>query len=111
MLIEETARRRTIESQFVLLLEEAGFAEVVLPIIDFAEPYAEVLERDSARRSYRFTDRDGELVAIRSDFTPMVARAQQKGETVSRLPSPAASRPRTVTGRRRRSCRGRRAGA
>lgn len=75
MLIEETARRRTIESQFVLLLEEAGFAEVVLPIIDFAEPYAEVLERDSARRSYRFTDRDGELVAIRSDFTPMVARA------------------------------------
>lgn len=74
LLIEETARRRTIESRFVSLLEEAGFAEVVLPIIDFAEPYAEVMERD-ARLSYRFTDRDGELVSIRSDFTPMVARA------------------------------------
>lgn len=75
MLIEETARRRGIELRFVTLLEEAGFAEVVLPIIDFAEPYAGVTERDAARQSYRFTDRDGELVAIRSDFTPMVARA------------------------------------
>lgn len=75
LLIEETARRRGIESRFVSLLEEAGFAEVVLPIIDFAEPYADVLERDAAKQSYRFTDRDGELVAIRSDFTPMVARA------------------------------------
>ena len=75
LLIEETARRRTIESRFVSLLEEAGFAEVVLPIIDFAEPYVEVMGRDTAKQSYRFTDRDGELVAIRSDFTPMVARA------------------------------------
>jgi ATP phosphoribosyltransferase regulatory subunit HisZ len=75
LLIEETARRRGIEARFVTLLEEAGFAEVVLPIIDFAEPYAEVMERDAAKQSYRFTDREGELVAIRSDFTPMVARA------------------------------------
>jgi ATP phosphoribosyltransferase regulatory subunit HisZ len=75
LLIEETARRRRIESRFVSLLEDAGFAEVVLPIIDFAEPYAEVMARGAAKQSYRFTDRDGELVAIRSDFTPMVARA------------------------------------
>jgi len=75
LLIEETARRRSIESRFVTLLEGAGFAEVVLPIIDFAEPYMGVTERDAAKQSYRFTDRDGELVAIRSDFTPMVARA------------------------------------
>jgi ATP phosphoribosyltransferase regulatory subunit HisZ len=75
LLIEETARRRGIEARFVTLLEGAGFAEVVLPIIDFAEPYMGVTERDAAKQSYRFTDRDGELVAIRSDFTPMVARA------------------------------------
>jgi ATP phosphoribosyltransferase regulatory subunit HisZ len=75
LLIEETARRRGIESRFVARLDGAGFAEVVLPIIDFAEPYAEVMQRDAAKQSYRFTDRDGELVTIRSDFTPMVARA------------------------------------
>ncbi|HUP62618.1 MAG TPA: ATP phosphoribosyltransferase regulatory subunit [Thermoanaerobaculia bacterium] len=75
LLIEETARRRRIESRFVATLERAGFAEVVLPIIDFAEPYADVTGRDAVKQSYRFTDRDGELVSVRSDFTPMVARA------------------------------------
>lgn len=75
LLIEETARRRRIESRFVSILEAAGFAEIVLPIIDFAEPYAAVTPRESARQSYRFTDRDGELVTVRSDFTPMLARA------------------------------------
>jgi ATP phosphoribosyltransferase regulatory subunit HisZ len=75
LLIEETARRRRIESRFVSLLENAGYAEIVLPIIDFAEPYHGVTERNAAKQSYRFTDREGELVAIRSDFTPMVARA------------------------------------
>lgn len=75
LLIEETARRRRIESRVVSMLEAAGFAEVVLPIIDFAEPYAGVTDRGAARHSYRFVDRDGELVSIRSDFTPMVARA------------------------------------
>src|SRR6185503_1285876 len=86
LLIEETARRRGIESRFVTLLEGAGFAEVVLPIIDFAEPYMGVTERDAAKQSYRFTDRDGELVAIRSDFTPMVARALAPSLEASDLP-------------------------
>lgn len=75
LLIGETARRRRIESRFVSILEASGFAEIILPIIDFAEPYRGVTGRSAARQSYRFTDREGELVAIRSDFTPMVARA------------------------------------
>jgi ATP phosphoribosyltransferase regulatory subunit len=74
LLIEETARRRRVEALFVSVLERERFAEIVLPIIDFAEPYAAAGGGD-ARDSYRFTDRDGELVAVRSDFTPMVARA------------------------------------
>jgi len=75
LLIEETARRRRIESRFVDVLERAGFAEIALPIIDYAEPYAALQARDSSKQSYRFIDREGELVTLRSDFTPMVARA------------------------------------
>lgn len=86
LLVEETARRRRIETRFVSLLEDAGFAEVVLPIIDFAEAYAGVLGGDASRQSYRFTDRDGELVAIRSDFTPMLARALAPSLDPSQLP-------------------------
>lgn len=68
LLIDATARRRRAESRIVCTLERAGFAEVVVPILDYAE-------WEEARLSYRFVDRDGELVAIRSDFTPLVARA------------------------------------
>ena len=74
LLMEETARRRRIEARVVAILERERFAEVVLPIIDYAEPYGVLSDVDS-RQTYRFVDRDGDLVAIRSDFTPMVARA------------------------------------
>ncbi len=86
LLIEETARRRRIEARFVSVLEAASFAEIVLPIIDFAEPYASITGRETAKQSYRFTDREGELVAIRSDFTPMVARALAPSLDATQLP-------------------------
>src|SRR5512132_466888 len=86
LLVEETARRRRIESRFVSLLEGSGFEEVLLPIIDYVEPYATLVDREATRQSYRFVDREGELVAIRSDFTPMVARALAPAVTPADLP-------------------------
>lgn len=86
LLVEETARRRRIESRFVARLEAAGYDEVLLPIIDYAEPYTAIATADAKRRSYRFVDRDGELVAIRSDFTPMVARALAPAISDAELP-------------------------
>jgi len=86
LLIEETVRRRRVEARFVTALERAGFAEVVLPIIDYADPYAALVDRNSTKASYRFVDREGELVAIRSDFTPMVARALAPSMTAEDLP-------------------------
>ena len=75
MLAEETARRRRIEARFVDAFAAAGFDEVVLPIIDYVEPYASLVDSAAAKQSYRFVDREGDLVAIRADFTPMLARA------------------------------------
>jgi len=86
LLIEEAARRRRIETQFVETLEGAGFAEVVLPMIDYVDPYAALVDRTKARQSYRFTDREGDLVSIRSDFTPMVARALAPSIDAAELP-------------------------
>jgi ATP phosphoribosyltransferase regulatory subunit len=75
LLAEETARRRRIEARFVDAFAAAGFEEVVLPIIDYVEPYASLVDSAAAKQSYRFVDREGDLVAIRADFTPMLARA------------------------------------
>lgn len=86
LLIEEAARRRAIEQRVVERLDGAGYDEVVLPIIDFVDPYNAILDREVARQSYRFVDRDGELVAIRSDFTPMLARALAPAMTDADLP-------------------------
>jgi ATP phosphoribosyltransferase regulatory subunit len=85
LLIAESARRRRVESRILSVLERAGFEEVILPIIDYAEPYAAAGAVDT-RQTYRFVDRDGELVAIRSDFTPMVARALAPSLTADQLP-------------------------
>ena len=87
LLVEETARRRRVESRFVRALEDAGFDEVVVPIIDYVEPYAELEKRATSRQSYRFVDREGDLVAIRSDFTPTVARALAPSLRTSDLPA------------------------
>lgn len=72
---DEAARRRAIETGIVALLERADYHEVILPILDFAGCYDELTNAVPLRSSYRLVDRDGELLALRSDFTPMVARA------------------------------------
>ena len=75
LLPEEAARRRAIEGRIVVLLERSGYREVILPILDFAGCYDELTNAVPQRSSYRLVDRDGELLTLRSDFTPMVARA------------------------------------
>lgn len=75
LLPDDVRRRRRVESAIVAALEARRFDEIVIPIIDFVDAYAGAIDRDLLRRSYRFVDRDGEMIAVRSDFTPMVARA------------------------------------
>lgn len=74
LLMEDAARRRTLERDLVAILEAEQFQEVILPMVDFVDPYRDVMGPRGMKQSYRFTDRDGELVSIRSDFTPMLAR-------------------------------------
>ncbi len=74
LLFEAAERRRTYEDSAVTELRSRGFAEAILPILDYFDPY-EGLVSDRAREElYRFVDRDGELLALRGDFTPMLAR-------------------------------------
>jgi ATP phosphoribosyltransferase regulatory subunit len=74
LLFESARQRRTLEAALTAHLDAAGFAEVILPILDYVEPYEPLLTPASRGELYRFVDRDGELLALRSDFTPMLAR-------------------------------------
>lgn len=74
LLFESARRRREAEGRLVELLEAAGYGEVILPILDYLEPYESMLTAASRAELYRFIDRDGEQLALRADFTPMLAR-------------------------------------
>jgi len=72
-LFEAAARRRRAEEAVVSRLAAAGLSEVMLPVLDYAEPYRGVTA-EGDERVYRFLDREGQTLALRADFTPMAAR-------------------------------------
>lgn len=74
LLFASARRRRRLEARLVDALESAGYDEVVLPVVDYLEPYEDLLGTETRRELYRFVDRDGEVLALRADFTPMLAR-------------------------------------
>jgi ATP phosphoribosyltransferase regulatory subunit len=74
LLFDAARRRRALEGRLASRLQEAGYSEVILPIVDYLEPYEPFLTAKSRRELYRLVDRDGEPLALRADFTPMLAR-------------------------------------
>lgn len=74
LLFDSARRRREAEVRMVQHLRGQGYSEVILPILDFVEPYETMLTPAARNELYRFVDRDGELLALRADFTPMLAR-------------------------------------
>ena len=74
LLFESARRRREMEQRLVARVVAAGYGEVILPILDYLEPYEQLLTPSSRAELYRFIDRDGEQLALRADFTPMLAR-------------------------------------
>lgn len=72
-LFEAAARRRRAEEAVASRLAAAGLSEVILPVLDYAEPYRGVTA-EGDERLYRFIDREGQTLSLRADFTPMAAR-------------------------------------
>lgn len=66
--------RKALENRLVTPLEESGYSEVILPVLDFAEHYEPFLTAASREELYQFIGRDGEFLALRSDFTPLLMR-------------------------------------
>ncbi len=75
LFFDSARHHRELEEKLVRQLLESGFSEVILPVVDYLEPYeamgSGLGDRDEL---YRFVDRDGEVLALRADFTPMLAR-------------------------------------
>ena len=74
LLFEGARHHRRLEGEMVEHLEQGGFAEIILPVVDYLAPYEQMLSQASRSELYRFVDRDGEMLLMRADFTPMLAR-------------------------------------
>lgn len=74
LFFDAARRRRRLEQTLSAGLEEHGFSEVILPILDYLEPYDPLLTAAGRAELYRFIDRDGEQLALRADFTTLLAR-------------------------------------
>jgi ATP phosphoribosyltransferase regulatory subunit len=68
---EEARQRRRIEEAVVAVFEGWDYEEIIPPLFDYADVFAgEAL----ASRTYSFVARDGSLLALRPDFTSLLAK-------------------------------------
>ena len=72
-LFEDAAKRRTITTHLALFFAEKGYRELLPSTIEFLDVYSRG-HQSARQRAFRFLDRDDNLLALRADFTPSVAR-------------------------------------
>jgi len=67
---EEARRRRRIEERVVSVFEGWSYEEIIPPLFD----YADVFLGELSSKTYSFVGRDGSLLALRPDFTSLLAK-------------------------------------
>jgi ATP phosphoribosyltransferase regulatory subunit len=85
IMFEEAKRRRAVAARLASLFESKGYGEVCPSTVEFLELYSRGKQhvRDEA---IRFLDRNDQLLALRADFTPAIARIV--GGQLRRSPGP-----------------------
>jgi ATP phosphoribosyltransferase regulatory subunit len=68
---EEALRRRRIEARVLAAFEGWDYEEIIPPLFDYADVFA---DGSLQARTYSFVGRDGSLLALRPDFTSLIAK-------------------------------------
>jgi len=68
---DEARRRRLIEEAVISVFEGWDYQEIIPPLFDYADVFA---SRALASKTYSFVGRDGSLLALRPDFTSLLAK-------------------------------------
>lgn len=67
---DEARRRRAIEERVCSVFEGWDYEEIIPPLYDYADAFGGTL----SPRTYSFVGRDGALLALRPDFTSLLAK-------------------------------------
>lgn len=73
VMFDEARTRRSIESRMAAAFEQRGFREIRPSGIESMEVYRRG-HQGILERAFRFLDREDNLLALRADFTPAIAR-------------------------------------
>ena len=73
VLSDEAKARRTLEGMLAGVFEQRGYREVTPSTIEYLDLYTRG-KQSITDRVYRFLDRQDNLLALRADFTPAIAR-------------------------------------
>lgn len=75
-LFEEARARRSVERGLTEMLAGRGYREIITPTYEYGEVFAQAskTQENWEERTHRFLDRDGRVLALRSDFTAQIAR-------------------------------------
>jgi ATP phosphoribosyltransferase regulatory subunit len=84
--LEEAYRHRQLLRMTEDHFASWGYLPVLTPVFDYFETYRPLLNRTQEERSYRFPDREGELLMLRSDITLFLAK--QMGLSLKDAPLP-----------------------
>lgn len=66
--------RRQVTFQAMRVFSGWGFREIEIPLIDYFDSLKRGLGEDQIERSFRFVDRGGNVMMLRTDVTPAIAK-------------------------------------
>src|ERR1700674_2327528 len=72
---QEARMRRTVEETAMTIFDGWSYEEITTPTVDYYSLFEHGMGRAEAHRTFRFTDTDGQLLALRPDVTSAAARA------------------------------------
>src|SRR3979411_1710531 len=71
----EARLRRAVEDTAMSVFDGWAYEEVVTPSVDYYALFEQGMGHTEAHRAFRFTDSDGQLLALRPAVTSAVGRA------------------------------------
>lgn len=66
--------RRRMEKLIYMVLDRWNYQEIIPPIFDYYDVFTRGMGSESEATLYRFVDREGNLLALRPEFTSLVAK-------------------------------------
>ena len=74
IIFDEAANRRLIEKKLTEVYENAGYGEVITPVLEYGEVFSEAVLSMGLKEMYKLSDMSGALTVLRADNTMPMAR-------------------------------------